>query len=239
MAATSSPIDTATDIKVDLTRNRVYFSDTNNHCIRMVDTVSGAIRTVAGFCKTSGYTGDGALAIDATLNLPSGIFFEGERSNLYIADSGNKAVRVVELSTGTITTVGGVGPRPSSVDRVMFSEASLDYPTGLFVDATNNILYISDVVTHKIRAVNAEMTTIAPSPTPTPISSLPANGLDFTNANITTLATGLQLPYYCAVGNDPFIYCTAYDAEVIYRIDRYNGGYAIIAGVRKYTYTLP
>jgi sugar lactone lactonase YvrE len=73
--------------------------------VRKVDT-SGTITTVAGG-GGFGFSGDGGPATSAFLSSPSGLAVDGA-GNLYIADSGNFRVRMVDTN-GIITTVAGNG----------------------------------------------------------------------------------------------------------------------------------
>ena len=106
MAATATWLNQPGDVAVDAAGN-VYIADVNNHRIRMVNT-AGIISTVAG-TYTSGYTGDGAMATDASFNRPTGVAADGA-GNLYIADQGNARIRKV-TPAGIITTVAGNGIR--------------------------------------------------------------------------------------------------------------------------------
>jgi sugar lactone lactonase YvrE len=72
----------------------LYFSDVYNHCVRAVDT-DGTVRTVVGLCGTRGFSGVGGPQADALLKLPYGIELAG--SKLYVADTGNNRIRVVNL----------------------------------------------------------------------------------------------------------------------------------------------
>ena len=65
------------------------------------------INTIAG-TGFGGYSGDGGQATAAHLAYPSGIALDGDHT-LYISDTGNNAIRKVDLSTGIITTVAGNG----------------------------------------------------------------------------------------------------------------------------------
>ncbi len=69
---------------------RLFFCDTGNHCIRMVDQ-QGRITTIAG-TGSFGFTGDGGPAAQATLNAPYDLVFS-PAGDLYVADSGNNAIR--------------------------------------------------------------------------------------------------------------------------------------------------
>lgn len=60
-----------------------------------------------------GYRGDGGPAASACLNEPKSLAWDGA-GRLYIADSENHVVRMVDLATGLIGTVAGVGAFPAS-----------------------------------------------------------------------------------------------------------------------------
>ena len=78
----------------------LYFADRDNERIRKIDP-AGTISSVAGRCTptfapaTGDFAGDGGPATDALLNWPYGIALDGTK--LYIADSFNHRVRVVNL----------------------------------------------------------------------------------------------------------------------------------------------
>jgi hypothetical protein len=79
--------------------------------IRKVDP-NGDISTIAG-TGTCGYSGDGGPATSAKIHPvaddhvrnPSGVLDIGPDGNLYLDDTANQAIRRIDLSTGTITTV--------------------------------------------------------------------------------------------------------------------------------------
>ena len=79
-------------IAVDAAGN-VYVADTGNNVIRKIDTASGVISTVAGN-GVVGYTGDGGAATSAKLSGPLGVAVDSN-GNIFIADTGNSAIRVV------------------------------------------------------------------------------------------------------------------------------------------------
>ena len=87
-----------------------------------------------------------------------------QRGNLVIADYLNQRVRVVAASTGTfygramtkghIYTVAGTGTSGFSGDRGPATQAELNFPSGVAVDAAGNLL-IADSGNYRIRVVAA------------------------------------------------------------------------------------
>ena len=72
----------------------LYFTDVYNHCIRKI-APDGTISTAVGICGESGFAGDGEAPEAALLKRPYGI--ELADGVLYIADTGNHAIRSVVL----------------------------------------------------------------------------------------------------------------------------------------------
>jgi hypothetical protein len=165
-AATSAQLNTPQGVFLDASGN-VFIADTEDNRIRAVNmgttavTIAGVaiqpgdIATVAG-TGAAGYLGDGGLATSAELSNPYGVFVDSAE-NIFIADTGNNVIREV-LSTGTIATIAGNGtqctPATSACgDGSVATSAQLSSPTGVFVDAAENV-YIADAFDNRIRAVN-------------------------------------------------------------------------------------
>jgi sugar lactone lactonase YvrE len=143
-ATLNLPWDVATDLFGNL-----YVADYNNNRIREIDA-AGNITTVAGN-GTPAYSGDNGPAASAALHSPSGVTVDGG-GNLYIADSANNRVRKV-AGSGIITTVAGTGTAGYYGDGGPATNAQLQNPDGVALDADGN-LYISDSGNQRIRRVN-------------------------------------------------------------------------------------
>ena len=146
--ATEALLNRVTSLAVDAKGN-LYISEFLNECVRRIDT-SGIITTVAGN-GTNGYSGDGGLATEAQLNYPSAIALDA-KGNLYIAEYRNHRIRCVDTS-GIITTVAGTGINDYSGDGGPATEAQLNSPNGVALDATGN-LYIADTGSYRIRRIS-------------------------------------------------------------------------------------
>ena len=137
--------------------NNIYIADGGNNRIRKIDPSTGIIATVAGI-DTLGFSGDNGLAINATLNIPEGIFCDAN-GNIYFADANNNRVREITVSTGIITTVAGSGAvggtaGSDSGDNGPATNATLDQPSGICLDKFGN-MYIADYTNNKVRRVDA------------------------------------------------------------------------------------
>ena len=145
--ATDAYLSGAEGIAIDAIGN-IYIAEQNNNRIRKVNT-SGIISTVAGN-GTSGYNGDGRTAISAQLNNPFDVAVD-TAGNIYIADFVNNRIRKVDTS-GIISTVAGGGYGYTD-DGGLATNADLNYPSGVAVDANGNIYIVDEHNKPRIRKV--------------------------------------------------------------------------------------
>ena len=140
----------------------LYIADSRNHRIRMV-TPDGIISTIAGD-GTQGFFGDGDLATEAGLALPSDIVI-GPDGSLYVADTWNNRIRRFTVG-GTVSTVAGNGSIFYWIvdDNVPATQSPVRLPQGVAV-ADDGTLYIADSYNHRIRKVTPDgiISTIAGS----------------------------------------------------------------------------
>lgn len=131
----------------------VIVADRQSHVVYRVELATGALTTVAGTGEP-GFSGDGGPATDARLQNPEWLHLDAD-GDLYIADRGNHRVRVVDGSSGTITTVVGDGTFAYQGDGGPALEASLTNPFGITMDGQGN-LFIFDTEAHVVRRVDRE-----------------------------------------------------------------------------------
>ena len=155
-AATNASLNGPFGVAVSATDNR-FISDRYNHCVRQVDT-NGIITTLVG--TGPGRFGDGGVAVYAGLNGPTAVAVDAA-GDLFIADAGNNRIRKVDTNR-TITTLAGNGTNGFSGDGGPATNAGLNAPSSLAVDATGNV-FITDYGNGRIREVgtNGVITTVA------------------------------------------------------------------------------
>jgi sugar lactone lactonase YvrE len=129
---------------------RLYVADTENHRIRRIDFAAGLIETVVGD-GTAGFAGDGGPALAAELSHPRDVEIAAD-GRLFIADTENHRVRVVDLGTGLIDTVVGDGTAAFGGDGGPARQASLQRPFGIAFDGAGD-LYVADTLNNRIRRV--------------------------------------------------------------------------------------
>jgi trimeric autotransporter adhesin len=167
----------------------VYIADANDNRIRVVNTqataitiagvsipagdiasVAGIVNDITGCANPQTACGDGAAASKAYLNLPYGVALDSQ-GNIYIADTDDQKIRVVNTQTTTIT-IAGVSIAPGDIETVVGNgigcsnpvsgcgdgkvptSAEVDLPRGVFVDSLNDI-FIADTGDSRIREVVA------------------------------------------------------------------------------------
>ena len=119
----------------------VYVADTDNNRIRRI-AVDGTVTTLAGNTTAGFQNGQGTLA---GFNAPRGIAVDNQ-GNIYVADTGNSAVRSITPS-GNVTTVAGDGTIGSSDSP----NARFDGLTGIAIDGATLYIYLADTGNHRIR----------------------------------------------------------------------------------------
>ena len=137
--------------------SNLYVAGYYAHRIRKVTATK--ITTIAGN-GISGFSGDGGLAVNATISFPTGVAVD-TANNIYFSDSGNNRVRKIDTS-GNISTIAGNGTAGFAGDGGAATSAELNQPYGLLFDTVGN-LYIADSLNQRVRKIDTSgvITTIA------------------------------------------------------------------------------
>jgi len=175
----------------------LYIADYAGNRVRQVDS-SGNITTYAG-TGNAGSMGNG-VATSTELNQPIGLAVDAA-GNVYIADSGNNLVREV-TPAGLITTFAGNGQAMTSGDGGPPTQAGLNSPSAVKVDAAGNV-YIATI--DGVRLVTAS------------------------TGKISTLATGASLPDGLALDSQGNLYVSDPVNNQVVRFSP-GGSSTIVAG---------
>jgi len=156
--AASSRFDDPFGVALD-SQGKVFVADAgNSNRIRTI-APDGSVATFAG-SKEGFVDGKGTAA---AFHTPSALAFDHE-GNLYVADTGNHAIRKI-AKDGTVTTLAGNGTR-GELDGIGRA-ARFNGPVGLAVDDAG-IVYVADTYNDRIRRIGRDgnVTTIAGSGKP-------------------------------------------------------------------------
>lgn len=124
----------------------LYVADWSNKTIRKIVIATGETTTLAGTAGSAGFA-DGIGAI-ARFNSPRHITTDGK--NLYVTDSVNNTIRMINIESGAVSTLAGSAGVTGSADGIG-SAARFNYPSGITTDGVN--LYVSDTKNHLIRKI--------------------------------------------------------------------------------------
>ena len=187
-SATNASLSYPYSVAVD-SAGQMFIADSYNNRIRKVGT-NGIITTVAGN-GTAAFTGDGGSATNASLDYPFGIAVDlfGES---WIADTLNGRLRVVS-SQGIIATAAGNGTATFAGDGGSATNASMDHPYGVAVDAYGDVFVVDDY--------NCRIRKVSPAGT---ITTVVGKGYSGTASGDGGAATNATLCWPTGVAVDAF-----------------------------------
>jgi DNA-binding beta-propeller fold protein YncE len=122
------------------------------HSVWKLSLADGTLRHVAGTGKR-GFTGDGGSAKTAAFDGPKGIALDAA-GNVFVVDTENHAIRRLDQTAGTISTIAGMGPKHAGGegDGGPGTAARLNRPHGICV-GSDGAVYIGDTLNHRVRIV--------------------------------------------------------------------------------------
>lgn len=144
----------------------IFVADSWNHRIRRVDGTTHEVATLAGGGSSIGVQSPGdyvdAADTNARFDTPCGITIDGS-GNLYVADTRNHRIRMIDPSAN-VTTFAGSGsswPGTGGFFNGPLLSAQFSQPTDLFLGSTGDLL-ISDTYNNAIRLISGgSVSTIA------------------------------------------------------------------------------
>lgn len=134
-----------TDITTD--GINLYVVDSGSNTVLIIDA-DLKVKTIG---STTGLAGavDSTVAADVRFNTPTGITTDGKY--LYVTDTGNHTIRLIELLNNAVTTLAGSPGSPGSVNLAK-ADARFNNPARITTDGTN--LYVTDFTNRTIRKID-------------------------------------------------------------------------------------
>ncbi len=216
---TAAQLSSPNAIDMDFLGN-IYIADSQNNRIRMIDVSKNIITTIAG-TGFLGFNGDNQLATKATVDTPRDILVDSV-GNLYIADTDNSRIRVIDAKTKKITTIVGTSSPGYNGDGIPAKMAQISHPTGIFLDADGS-LFIADTDNNRVRKVDA---------TTGLISTIAGTGVSFGangDGGLATMAV-VGFPSSITVDEQGNVFIAERGNNRIRRIDKLSGIITTVAG---------
>lgn len=137
-----SPLLFPGKVLADAKSNRLFIADSNHNRI-VVASLDGLLLQTIG--NGSAGFADGNLET-AQFRKPQGLAFDG--ANLYVADTGNHAIRQIDLTKNTVETIAGTGVQGHFSPAGKARETLLNSPWDLLL--AGNELFIAMAGNHQI-----------------------------------------------------------------------------------------
>lgn len=141
--AASARFSGPTSVAFDPAENRIFAADSANNRVRVIAPLSSSVGPLFE-CNVSTFAGskvslwaDGQ-GTQSRFNYPTGIVKHPTNQNIYIADCTNNRLRVMNASSGFVSTLAGSG-EPGNTDGVG-TVAKFVCPISMSVDSLGNLL---------------------------------------------------------------------------------------------------
>ncbi len=130
----------------------LYVADSGNSSIRRITLADFKVKTIGGQSGTSGKTEGGP---DKSLfSGPRGVAVD--KKAIYVSDTGNDIIRMIDLSTLQTSTLAGTGEEGDKDGPAM--QAQFNNPGAICTDGT--FLYVLDADNHSIRKIDLNAKTV-------------------------------------------------------------------------------
>jgi DNA-binding beta-propeller fold protein YncE len=142
--------------------DRLFVADTGHHQVVEMELLpEGGARERRRLGEGAPGFSDGPAG-EARFSHPNGLALDG-RGSLYVADTGNHAIRRIALISGTVSTAAGSGIKGHGLApglRVSGRSADLRSPWDLAWDTTRSTLFVAMAGAHQLYAYDAPSGTI-------------------------------------------------------------------------------
>ncbi|XP_028415084.1 NHL repeat-containing protein 2-like [Dendronephthya gigantea] len=144
----------------------LFIADSESSSVRSVAITTGGAKALVGADRDPmnlfAFGDLDGSGVDAKLQHPLAVSWNDQNQLLYVADSYNHKIKVVDPIKKTCTTILGTGEpgcEDGDVGRVQFNE-----PGGMDVSPDGSTLYVADTNSHAIRMVDLKTTSVSTLP---------------------------------------------------------------------------
>ncbi|MDD2540145.1 MAG: hypothetical protein PHH28_03780 [Desulfuromonadaceae bacterium] len=189
-----------------------YVADYTNNAIRKIIT-SGGVPNVSTLQCTDA---DSSII---GFHLPFSLTISPDGAHLYVVDSGLNAIRIVDLITNKVTTIGSTTGVAGSVDSLIPTAVRFKRPTGITTDGEN--LYVTDSGNNTIRRIDLKNNNA--------VSTLAGTSGAIGSADGDPHVARFNIPQRITTDGTN-LYVTDFNNRTIRKIDILTGNVSTIAG---------
>ncbi|XP_038677972.1 NHL repeat-containing protein 2 [Scyliorhinus canicula] len=144
--------------------NCLFVADSESSTIRSVSLKDGAVKNLVGGERDPlnlfAFGDLDGIGINAKLQHPLGVAWNEKTGLLYVADSYNHKIKVIDPKTKKCTTLAGTG-KASDVTASDFNQATFNEPGDVCIGEHGNVLYVVDTNNHQVKVLDLEMQTVS------------------------------------------------------------------------------
>lgn len=142
----------------------LFVADSESSSIRTVALKDGAVKSLVGAERDPlnlfAFGDVDGKGVDAKLQHPLGVTWSSEQNLLYVADSYNHKIKVVDPKAKQCSTLAGTGEAGDAVGPE-FNKSCFNEPGGLCVANGGRTLYVADTNNHQIKVLDLDSKTVS------------------------------------------------------------------------------
>ncbi|NXI27591.1 NHLC2 protein, partial [Sterrhoptilus dennistouni] len=137
----------------------LFVADSESSTVRTISLKDGAVKHLVGGERDPlnlfAFGDVDGAGINAKLQHPLGVTWDKKRKLLYVADSYNHKIKVVDPKMKNCATLAGTGEAGNVVGS-SFTQSAFNEPGGLCVEENGRLMYIADTNNHQIKVLDLE-----------------------------------------------------------------------------------
>ncbi|XP_064000428.1 NHL repeat-containing protein 2 [Pogoniulus pusillus] len=139
--------------------NCLFVADSESSTVRTISLKDGAVKHLVGGERDPlnlfAFGDVDGAGINAKLQHPLGVTWDKKRKLLYVADSYNHKIKVVDPKMKNCATLAGTG-EASNIIGSSFTQSTFNEPGGLCVEENGRLMYVADTNNHQIKVLDLE-----------------------------------------------------------------------------------
>ncbi|XP_044033621.1 NHL repeat-containing protein 2 [Siniperca chuatsi] len=142
----------------------LYVADSESSTIRTLALKDGAVKLLVGGERDPmnlfAFGDVDEKGVGAKLQHPLGVAWAPEQSLLYVADSYNHKIKVVDPKTKQCSTLAGTGEAGETLGPE-FNKSCFNEPGGICVGDSGKLLYVADTNNHQVKVLDLASKTVS------------------------------------------------------------------------------